>query len=85
MNRNIGLELIWAMVKFELSHAREVFPSNRHMLTVLNEEVGELNKAMLDYEYNKCDKNEIITEAIQTIAMVVRLLQEGDPNFKYEP
>ena len=47
-----------------------------HAVTVLNEEVGELNKAALQYVYEPSKTNlyEIQKEATQTAAMAVRFL-----------
>ena len=45
-----------------------------HASAILNEEVGELTKAVLDWVYHGGDFAELETEAIQVGAMVVRFL-----------
>jgi NTP pyrophosphatase (non-canonical NTP hydrolase) len=58
----------------ELAKARKKFPSPEASMCALTEEVGELAKAMLDESRERVRK-----EAIQVIAMAVRIIQEGDP------
>lgn len=67
----------------ELKRARKKFPDNNHKLTALNEEVGELNKAMLEFEYGNIDSDEVYKEAVQVAAMAIRVAVEGDSTFKY--
>lgn len=43
--------------------------------TVLAEEVGELAKALLDYEHKGASIDDAITEAAQSGAMCIRVLQ----------
>lgn len=68
-------------VQAELVKARKAFPSNKHLLHAFTEEAGEVTKAFLDSNQGKATDYEILKELIQTIAMAVRLLQEGDPDF----
>lgn len=75
------MEAIVALVEIELHKARTKFPSNRHLLHAFAEEAGEVTKAFLDSAQDKADATDIIGELIQSIAMGVRLLQEGDPDF----
>lgn len=67
----------------ELRRARAKFPGTNLLTTAFAEEAGELVKAILDGYNGKA--SDIYTEAIQTIAMVVRLLEEGDPIHRLEP
>lgn len=55
-------------------------------VAVLNEEVGELNKEVLQmtYEPHKTDKEKIRTEAIQAAAMAIRFLMSLD-KYDYSP
>lgn len=64
-------------LKEEINRARNKHPSNAHLLAALTEEVGELNKAYLeaDYEHAK-------TEAIQVACVALRVLEEGDSAFQ---
>jgi hypothetical protein len=63
----------------ELVRARAKFPSVDHLTLALAEESGEVVKAVLDLREGKGTKAELHSEIIQTIAMCVRLLEEGDP------
>lgn len=64
----------------EVESAQQKFPSwpvdPLHAMAVLAEEVGELQKAVLQetYEPVKNDKGDIYKEALQSGAMVVRFL-----------
>ena len=74
----------WAIdVSVELASARAKFPNPDLLTTAFAEEAGELVKAVLDgYHGKPCD---VYGEAIQTIAMVVRLIEEGDPVHRLTP
>lgn len=61
-------------VAAELKRARTKFPSSRHSMTALMEEVGELAKAMLDESPER-----VYAEAVQVAAMAARVAEEGDP------
>ena len=63
----------------ELIRARAKFPSPDHLTLAMAEESGEVVKAMLDLRAGKGTKAELHAEIIQTMAMCVRLLEEGDP------
>lgn len=84
-------------VEEELLKARNKFPANKHMVHAFTEEHGEVVKAMLDQYHSKMshqayapeeydrDNQEIKKELIQTICMAIRVLQEGDADFPYNP
>jgi len=67
------------LVQDELARARAKFPKPDHLTLAMAEESGEVVKAMLDLRAGKGTKAELHAEIIQTIAMCVRLLEEGDP------
>jgi hypothetical protein len=71
----------------ELERARTKFPGNKHQLTAMNEEVGELNQAILQNHYTpkKKSDSEVYWEAVQTAAMAIRVGTEGDSTFNYIP
>ncbi len=75
------LQAIFALVELELQKARSKFPSNKHLLHAFTEEAGEVTKAFLDMNQGKAEERQVLKELIQTIAMAVRLMQEGDPDF----
>lgn len=67
----------------EVSSARIKFPAPNKNMTALTEEVGELAKALL--EYDGSDRDEIEKEAVQVAAMAIRVLEEGDPTLDVPP
>ncbi len=80
MKANDFAEPIYHEISKELERAIEKFPTwptdPLHALAVLGEEYGELVKGMLQlvYEPNKTTIDATRREAIQTAAMVVRLI-----------
>ena len=69
-------------VQTELTRAKTKFPQwpsdPFHAVAILNEEVGELNKALLEYVYEpeKCTGYvSIVSESIQVAAMALRFLE----------
>lgn len=70
-------------VCMELERARAKFPGTELLTTAFAEEAGELVKAILDNYHGKA--SDIYIEAIQTIAMAVRLIEEGDPLHRLAP
>ena len=69
----------------EIGRAIEKFPDNKHQLTAMNEEVGELNQAILENHHGDVTAREVYEEAIQVAAMAIRVATEGDHSFDYEP
>ena len=67
------------LVQDELARARAKFPRADHLTLAMAEESGEVVKAMLDLRAGKGTLAELHAEIIQTMAMCVRLLEEGDP------
>lgn len=69
----------------EIEFAREKFPSNKHQLAALGEEVGELCNAMLEHDNGNPlgSVEHIVAEAIQVAAMAARVALEGDASFKH--
>lgn len=71
-------------VKMEVINAKAKFPSNKHLALAFAEESGELVKALLDFEQKGGTKEQIWKEAVQTCAMAIRVLFEGDGNLEYD-
>jgi len=69
----------------EIRRAVEKFPDSKHQLTAMNEEVGELNQAILENHHGDVSAREVYEEAIQVAAMAIRVATEGDHSFDYEP
>jgi len=82
---DLSLERIMYCVESEILGAREKFPSNKHMLAAFSEEAGEVAREMLQNEYGKGSRAKVFKELVQTMAMAVRLIQEGDQDFEYRP
>lgn len=68
------------LIQSEVASARAKFPDPKLALTALVEEVGEAVKAALDHYHGKGSLDDIRKELVQVGAMVVRLLEEGDPS-----
>lgn len=72
---------VFDLINEELTRAREKFPKQNVWLTLsaLTEEVGELNQACLQFNFephkNKTE-DDILTEAIQVAVMAIRVLQD---------
>ena len=64
-------------VEKEVRDARKAFPSTKLLGYAFVEESGEFVRAMLDYKQGKCGELVVYQEAVQCIAMAVRLLEEG--------
>lgn len=72
----------------ELSRAIELHPrwpvDPIHAFAIVQEEIGEAQKALIDYVYHgKGTREEIRTEAIQAMATLARFIDAID-NAKYE-
>ncbi len=72
-------------VNAEVQRARSKFPKPDYLVTAFSEESGEFVKAVLDKMFGKATKDDVYSEAIQVIAMAVRLIEEGDPIHKLDP
>jgi NTP pyrophosphatase (non-canonical NTP hydrolase) len=76
--------MIAEMLIAEVGKATKKFPiwptDPLHAVAILNEEVGELNQAILQtiYEPEKSDKYDVRDEAIQAGAMVIRFIMSLD-------
>ena len=70
-----------ADVLMEVGRARGMFPMPHKPLAALGEEVGELNKALLDMDVDKATTIDVFKEAVQVAAMACRVAIEGDPQF----
>jgi hypothetical protein len=70
-----------ADVLMEVGRARGLFPMPNKTLAALGEEVGELNKALLDMDVDKATSIDVFKEAVQVAAMACRVAIEGDPQF----
>lgn len=81
------MSLIEVINELQVAHTKfDWWPADPiHMLAVLQEEVGELQKAVLQgtYEPHKNRPNAIKTEAIQTAAMALRFLKNIDQIDEY--
>lgn len=68
-------------VAAELRYARKRFPMPDLLVLALAEEAGEVVKAALDMRAAKpgASREALRKECIQTIAMAVRVMEEGDP------
>lgn len=72
-----------ADVDKEIEKARNKFPTNKLLLGACAEEHGEFIKALLDYEQKGGSVSDIYKEAVQAIAMIVRLVEEGSEELEF--
>lgn len=66
-------------IEDEIERARAKHPDPAHLTVALMEEVGELAQAELQGQ----SRERIREEAVQVIAVAVRIIQEGDAEFGY--
>src|ERR1700677_4201172 len=86
---------LYRLIDAELVSARKKFPKATKMFAVIQEEVGELAQAMLTYDSGECKHRygiefqtahgNVVKEGVQAIAMIIRLLEEGDPAHVWYP
>ena len=84
-NFTVSLGCIMENVRQELDGARSKFPDDEKLLHAMQEEAGEVTREFLQEHYGKGSNQQVYKELIQTIAMCVRLIQEGDPEFNFIP
>ena len=81
MELNSELERLqkYAVVEQELNRAKKKHPEypecNYKRLAIMQEEAGEVTKAVLHHEYEKGTVEDIKEELIQTAAMCMRMLE----------
>ena len=72
-------EDIYELIKEELSRAKKIhpnYPVDRFVqFTIMQEEAGEVAKAVNDFHFGKGSLEDVKTELIQTAAMCVRMLE----------
>lgn len=66
-------------VAAEVERARKLFPDPTLLTMALAEEAGEVTKAVLDMRQGKATRHDLRKEIRQTMAMCIRLAEEGDP------
>lgn len=72
-------------VLIEVKCAMGNYPGCGLLTTAFAEEAGEVIKAILDHRQGKGTLADVRKEIIQTMAMCVRLLNEGDPIHSLPP
>lgn len=82
-------EHVFSLVLAELKKARAKFPEPDFMILATGEEFGELCRA-IGHLVNPAEptpyaKDDVVKEAIQTMACLVRLLTEGDHSTGLKP
>lgn len=71
-------------IKEELDGARRKFPTNKHMMSALTEEVGELAQALIDCDRKEQTVSQVYREAMQVACMAIRVAEEGSQEFEYK-
>lgn len=77
------VDAILANVKSEVQWATRKFASNKQMLAVLMEEVGELAQALLKHDYSQTNARGVYLEAVQVAAMAIQIARSGSAEFTY--
>lgn len=72
------LNVILGRATRAMDMAKERFPAPNYTLLKVAEEAGELIKAAVHYGEERGQWSEVEEEAVQSIAMILRLLDEGD-------
>lgn len=88
---SIDLNVLLDDILEEVKRAETKFPQwpvdPIHAIAVLNEEVGELNKAVLEAVYTPLGIDDLVNleeEAIQVAAMAIRFLKNTN-KYEYKP
>jgi hypothetical protein len=75
----LNINHIYSELNKELDRAEKIHPDWPndivYQVAIVSEESGELLKAVLDFKSNKAPSDDIIKEAIQTGAMILRFLK----------
>lgn len=70
----------YSLVERELERAKKLHPNFPtdifQQLAIMQEEAGEVTKAVLDYKDGKCPLQHVKEELIQTAAMCMRMLED---------
>lgn len=81
-----GSGSIVELVEQEVARARSKFAAPTHTLLATHEEVGELTRAVLRYQLERAGTAaEVQKELIQSMAMLLRLWEEGDQSLNLSP
>ena len=77
--------LVMRMVRDEIAAARTAYPGTTHLLATVMEKVGLLSTAMARHDSALgTSPQEVLREAVQAAAMVIRVASEGDNNYLYD-
>jgi NTP pyrophosphatase (non-canonical NTP hydrolase) len=79
------MKVLMNQVQAEVRRARTLHQSPDLLTTAFAEEAGEVIKAILDHRAGKGPLSDVKKEIVQTMAMCVRLLDEGDPLHSLPP
>lgn len=75
--RKLILTRTYINLQKEMHNARTKFPDNKHLITALGEEYGELCQKLLQ----DAPKSEVQAEALQVAVVALRIYEEGDRAF----
>lgn len=77
----------YAPVEAELQRAKKMHPNwpddRFRQLAIMQEEAGEVAKAVIDHQYKKGSTQDIESELIQTAAMCMRMLESLNHQCKH--
>jgi NTP pyrophosphatase (non-canonical NTP hydrolase) len=72
------IDTIFAKATASMIKAKAKFPQPNYVALKIAEEAGEVVRAAVHYAEGRLDWDELEGEVVQTIAMLLRLLTEGD-------
>ena len=81
---NLIRKMIFSDVNKEIERARSLYPSNELLSLAVTEEVGETIQAAIDHHFGKDTVNHIYEEAVQAITVLVRFIEEGSKDLKFQ-
>lgn len=78
-------ELLVEAARKEADKAMVKFPQPNYVLTKVSEESGEVIKACIHYMEGRESWHNVEAEIIQNLAMLIRLVEEGDQVIGFIP
>jgi len=72
------IDTIFAKATVSMQKAKKKFPQPNYVALKVAEEAGEVVRAAVHYAEDRLTWEELEGEVVQTIAMLLRLLTEGD-------
>jgi phosphoribosyl-ATP pyrophosphohydrolase len=82
---NYKFEELLEFAEQEAHKAIKRYPQPNYVLLKIAEEAGEVVRAGIHVAENRMDRQELQKEVVQLIAMLMRLVEEGDQTIGLKP